>query len=66
MDLSHIMLLEVVETVGPYSSEKVILFNQNKVTEKEALHAVKADEYNENVLVMTKRQWISLFRDGRE
>ena len=64
VNLSHIMLLEVTEDYGPLQIPKVILFNENKLTEDEALRIVKAGEYNDNVLCIPKSQWLSLFKDG--
>ncbi len=66
MSLSHIMLIEVVRELGPYRTDQVVLFNINRISEEEALRHVEAGSYNENVLVIPKKQWISLFRDGRE
>lgn len=61
--LSHISLIEFKEHVGPYTTEKVVLYNENNITEAEALRIVKADEYNENVLCLPKKQWLALFKN---
>lgn len=66
MDLSHIMMLEYVEELGPYQSPKVALFNSNKLTADEAFRFVQAGKYNDNIVVLEKRQWISLFKNGVE
>ena len=66
MDLSHVMMFEFEEVCGPHRTPKVVLFNQNKISQDEALRFVDAGEYNENVVVLEKRQWIALFRDGKE
>ena len=66
MGLNHIMLIEYEEQCGPFREEKVLLYNANRITEAEALRIARSDEYNENVLIIPKKQWISLFRDGRE
>lgn len=65
-DLSHIRMLECEEQLGPYRMPKVVLFNQNKLTADEAFRFVQAGEYNDNIVVLEKRQWIALFRDGKE
>ena len=62
-DLSHVALIEYKEHIGPYVIDKVILYNENNVTEAEALRIVKADEYNDNVLCMPKKQWLALFKN---
>ena len=66
MDLSHIMLIELEEHIGPYRRELVVLFNEKQISEKEAVRLAKADEYNVNVLVIPKKQWVSLFLNGKE
>lgn len=66
MDLSHIMLIEFEEQIGPYRTEQILLYNENRISEAEALRLARAGEYNENVLIISKRQWIALFRDGKE
>lgn len=65
-DLSHIMMFEVEEVLGPYRSPKVVLYNKNKISQKDALYAVRAGEYNDNVLCLDKRQFVALFRDGKD
>ena len=64
--LAHVKLVEYVHEQGPYSTEEVALFNINKISHRDAMWCVEAGEYNDNVLCMTKRQWVSLFRDGKE
>lgn len=66
MGLNHVMRIEFEEQTGPFREEKVLLYNENRITEAEALRVARADEYNENVLIIPKQQWISLFRDGKE
>lgn len=63
--LSHIMLMELEEFIGFHGFEKVMLFNKEKVTEEEALCLVKAGEYNENILVLSRKQWFSLFKNEK-
>lgn len=66
MSLSHIGILECVEELGPYKMPKVVLFNKNKLTSDEAFHFVRSGEYNDNVLILNKSQWVSLFENGIE
>lgn len=65
-DLSHIQMFEVEEDNGSFCRTLVVLFNQNHISLEDALRCVRAGEYNKNVLVLTKQQWISLFCDGKE
>ena len=64
--LEHIEVLEIEYQIGPHNMEKVALVNKNQITLEEAIRVVKAGEYNDNVLVMPKKQFVSLFRDGKE
>lgn len=64
--LSHIEMLECVEECGPYKRPRVVLFNKNNLTADEAFHFVRSGEYNDNVLILDKSQWISLFKNGVE
>ena len=61
MGLDHIMLIEFEEQCGPFCTKKVLLYNANRITEAEALRLARADEYNENILIIPKRQWSALF-----
>lgn len=61
--LSHVMLLEIEEDYRSFQLPKVVLFNQNHVTQEETLRIVKAGEYNDNVLVIPTKQYVSLFRN---
>ena len=65
-DLSHIKMFEVEHQIGPYITGEVVLFNINRISQKEAVDCVEAGRYNDNVLVLPKKQWISLFRNGKE
>lgn len=64
-ELSHVMMIEVVREVGPYKTDEVILFNANHISAEEALRHVRAAMYSPDVLVLPKKQLISLFRDGK-
>lgn len=65
-DLSHIKMFEVEEDYGSFTRPQVVLFNQNRISLEDAVRHVRAGEYNKNVLVLPKQQWISLFCDGKE
>lgn len=66
MDLSHIMKLDVERKVGPYIVPAVMLFNENNITAAEAVASLKAGEYNENVLIISRKKWNSLFMNRKE
>ena len=55
-------MIEIDYQIGPHLMEKVVLFNKNRITLEEAIRVVKAGEYNDNVLVMPKKQFVSLFK----
>lgn len=61
LDLSHIKMLECVEELGPYRMPKVVLFNSSKLSPEEAFVKVQAGEYDDNIVVLEKRQWEALF-----
>lgn len=63
--LPHVQLLEATEMIGPYKMEKIILFNCNQINQETAIRYVEAGEYNPNVVVLEKAQWITMFRDGK-
>ena len=65
-DLSHIKMFEVEEDCGSFRRPQIVLFNQNRISLEDALRHVRTGEYNKNVLVMPKQQWLSLFCDGKE
>lgn len=66
MDLSHISMIEYEEHLGPYLTPKVALFNNTKLTADEAFRFVEAGEYNDNIVVLYKSQWLALFKNGVE
>ena len=61
-----VIAIEFTESWGPIEQEMVALYNDNRISEEEALKVVKAGDYNDNVLVIPRRQWLSLFRNGKE
>lgn len=61
--LSHIRMFETEEDLGFCRTRKVILYNQNKITEDEAFRHVQAEEYNDNIVVLNRRQFDALFLD---
>lgn len=64
--LPHVELIEYTEEIGPYSTEKVALLNGNHMTEEDALRYIEAEKYHPNIILMTKEQWVQVFRDGKE
>ncbi len=66
MNLSHIGMIEFEEHLGPYVMPKVALFNNTKLTADEAFAKIRAGDYNDNIVVLEKRQWIALFKNGKE
>lgn len=65
MSLENIMLVEYEEEIGPYKQDKVMLYNEKYITEEEAMRCLRAGEYNENIILITKKQWASLFNSGK-
>lgn len=59
-------MLEYEETIGPYLMPKVALFNGSKLTADEAFRIISAGDYNDHIVILEKRQWISLFKNGNE
>lgn len=65
MSIENIMLVEYVEEIGPYKKDKVMHYNEKHITEEEAMRCLRAGEYNENIILITKNQWVSLFNSGK-
>lgn len=63
-NLSHIGMIEYEENLGPYLMPKVALFNNTKLTPAEAFKFIRAGEYNDNIVILEKSQWIALFKNG--
>ena len=66
MNLSHVGMLEFEEHLGPYVMPKVALFNNTHLTADEAFAKIRSGEYDKNILVMEKGQWIALFKNGKD
>lgn len=64
--LSHISMIEYEEHLGPYAEPKIALFNNTKLTPDEAFSKVRAGEYDDNILVLYKSQWMALFKNEME
>lgn len=61
-EMSHVGVLEIEERYGrALTIEKVVLFNQKKLSEEEAMKVVRAGEYSPYVLMMPKAQYLGLF-----
>lgn len=65
-NLSHINMIEYTEECGPHKIPKVVLYNKNKISPDQVIKKVAAEEYDENIVVMNKSQWIGVFKDGKE
>lgn len=65
-DLSHISLMEIEEDYKSFQIQKVVLFNNNRVTEEEALRILKSGEYHPSVIALPKLQWEQLFLNREE
>lgn len=63
---SHVSLMEIEENYGPFQLQKVALFNNNHVTQEEALRFVQMGEYHPSILVISQRQWETLFLNREE
>lgn len=64
MDLSHIMRFEVESFLNEVPmGTKVVLFNQERITQEEALEIVQADGCSPYVLSISMRQWEGLFNN---
>ena len=62
----HISIIEFSETYGSIEIEKVAIFNENMISEEEAIRLIHLAEYNPNILVMDKKQWVQIFCDGKD
>lgn len=65
-NLSHINMIEYTEELGAYKRPMVALYNKNKIHSEQVLGAIAAGEYDENIVVMTRAQWIAVFKNGKE
>lgn len=65
-DLSHIKIFEMEENYGSIQFSKVVLFNENRISKEDATQLIRAGEHNDNMLVIPKTQFTSLFLDGKE
>lgn len=62
-NLSHIGLLEYEEHLGPYVMPKVALYNKTKFSADAAFTKVRSGEYDDNIVILEKQQWLSLFKN---
>lgn len=61
--LPFVKLIELTHHIGPYELEEVALFNINHISEENAKDCIASGEYNQDVLIIPKAQWLALFRD---
>ena len=66
MKVGNIHVIYFSECYGSVEIDKVAVFNANRISEDAALQMVKSGEYDSNVLVMDKKQWINIFCDGKD
>lgn len=66
VDLSHISLIEFVESYAYIEIPKVALFNNNHLSQEEAIQITKSGEYHPSVLTLPRQQWLSLFLNTTE
>lgn len=62
-DLSHVMMIEYTHQIGPYEEQEVALFNINHLSEEEARELILLEEYHKDLIRMSKRQFLSIFRN---
>lgn len=61
-DMSHVGVIEIEERYGQaLTIEKIVLFNEKKLSEEEVMKVVRAGEYSPYVLVVPKGQYLGLF-----
>ena len=61
-DLSHIKMFEGKKDYFGYCQEDLVcLFNSSLVSEEYAIRCFEREIYDNNVVVMTKKQWVNLF-----
>lgn len=63
--LEHLMFFEYEERYGPIRMEKVALFNANHLTTEEVTRIIRSGEYNCNLIIMSKDQWVQIFKNGK-
>lgn len=58
----HIMCYEYTEDWGSIQRKMVALFDDRDMTEGEAIAAARVDDGNPKIVIMTKRQYETVFR----
>ena len=61
IDLSHIMRIDILNSIGLYEQDEVILYNSNFVDEDAALELVRAGGHSNYVLHLSKKHFEALF-----
>lgn len=62
-DLLHIMMIEFSREISGKEHEFVALYNENVLTEKEALQLIYAEQNHIGLLIISKAQWNVLFKN---
>lgn len=62
--MEHISIIEIEEKYGQsLTIEKVVLFNNHRLTQDEAMRIVRSSAYSPYVIVLSKKQYMGLFLD---
>lgn len=61
VDLSHIMRIDIFNSIGRYEQDEVILYNSNFVDEDTAFEIVRAGGHSNYVLHLSKKHFEALF-----
>lgn len=62
--MDNLSALDYIESYGSLESKNVAVFDRRRVSEKEVVSAIKAGGYHPDVLVMSEKQYESVFRKG--
>jgi len=62
-DKENVMRIDFVNKIGNYSIEMVALFNKNRMTEQQAVEAIRLEgiRENENIIFISKNQFNNVF-----
>ena len=63
--LEDIMRMDFTEIIGShYKIQKTAIFNKTTISEKEAWEKIESGEYDNRIIIMTKKQFENIF--GKE
>lgn len=66
MDQENIFILEFVQKYGDFEVDCVAIFNQTVISEDEVRKVIKAGLGTEDVIMMTRSQYDSIFQGRKE